>query len=429
MANLLVLGVGPYPTEKGVPVSGPTIRLRQFVEPLAAAGHEVAVVMLEPRVREAVAIKHLARAAALTPREILEPHRVLRAVDTPPIDAIFGVGSMMPVAAAARLAVHIQKPLWVDYFGDPLAEFHAAVTRPGVKFDIVLRDHIWKFVREGLNSGDMFSAVSDRQRDAVLGQLHLLGRASEDPSPHRRVVTIPCGVPVAWTHDPFEPAFPDALVEEGLDPDTPYIFIGGNWTPWLDEAMMGEVLARVLAAEPNCDLVIRAGTTDPLAQAIRQSFFAALGENAPAGRVHELDPARCGEAELLAYASATLLIDRDIPESHLGSRNRLLSFVRWGLHPVVSARSEIARDLIAAGLALAPAEDTAGAYAALLRQSLHDRAGRFIELQRRGLAFLRGLTFESTIRPAAEWAALPEKWGRSPEDPSLVERWCIGGME
>ncbi|MDK2973453.1 MAG: hypothetical protein PWP23_3208 [Candidatus Sumerlaeota bacterium] len=431
MSSILVFGIGPYPTEAGAAVSGPTIRLRQFVEPLAAAGHDVSIVMLESRVRDAVEINGVKRAASLTPREILEPWKALKAVATPPVDAVFGVGSMMPVAAAARMAVHLDKPCWIDYFGDPLAEFHAGISRPGVKSDLVLRDHIWRFVREGLTAGDRFSAVSMRQRDALLGQLILLGKGTSGATPHARAITIPCGVPESWTRPTSDPVFPSALSELGLGPDSTYLYVGGSWTPWLDETRMGELLGHLLATEPGLELVVRGGPAHDLAGHIRQNFFAALGAKAPAGAVHEIDPREdVAEADLLAYASGTLLLDRDLPESHLGSRNRLLAFLRWGLSPVISTHSELASELVAAGLATAAMAGDPVRAVLPIRQVLHRTSGERRELRRRGLAYLRGVTFEETLKPVLEWVENPGRWPQAGdgEKDTLIAKWRRGGM-
>ncbi|MBX3729589.1 MAG: hypothetical protein KF858_10430 [Candidatus Sumerlaeia bacterium] len=430
MSSVLVLGVGPFPTESGAAVSGPTIRLRQFVEPLAAAGHSVTVVMLEGRVREQVELAGVARAVALTPREILEPWTVLKAAGSPVVDAVFGVGSMMPVAAAARLATHLDKPCWIDFFGDPLAEFHAGVSRPGVKMDWVLRDHIWRFVREGLNAGDAFSVVSERQRMALLGQLLLLGRGTQDAKPQAHVATMPCGVPAGWLERAAMPPFPRPLADLGLGPDTRFLVVGGSWTPWLDEVRMGRVLGHMLASEPSLELVVMGGKAEGLGARIRQEFFNALAHEAPAGSVHELGPDDgVAESAVLPYAAATVLLDRDIPESALGSRNRLLGPLRWGLTPVVSCHSELACDLVARGLAMEIGEGNGRRAIGPLRQALLRTEGERRELRRRGLEYLATVSFEATAQSVLAWLDDARRWiAPAGETGHLIPKWREAGM-
>lgn len=423
MSRLVLFGIGPYPTEKGAAISGPTIRLRQFAEPLARAGHAVHLVMLEKRVREVLMIGGIEGAVALTPSEILEPWKVLKALRSPAIEAVFGVGSMMPLAAAARLARQIGKPLWADYFGDPLAEFHAGISRAGVKADLVLRDHIWKFVREGLRAGDRFSTVSERQRNGLIGQLILTGRGIEGTEPHARVHTIPCAVPSDWVQGTVDlPPFPAQLARELSTERTRYLYVGGSWTPWMDEQRMGQVLGMLLAREPRFELVVRGGPADGLPGHIRKSFFDAFSGHSLLSRVHELPPGSGPpESDLLAHAEAAVLLDREIPESHLGSRNRLLSFLRWGVRLAVSPRSEIARDLVEHELATALPEDdmeAAATLAALVRSGNDNR----IERIERGRRYLENLTFEETVTPAVQWARSPDQWPSTLGE-GLVGKW------
>ncbi len=405
MSRLLIIGLGPHPSELGAAISGPTIRLRQFCEPLAAAGHELHLVMLENTRRDALEIPGVQSAVALTPEDIQVPWKVLQALRLPEIDAVFGVGSLMPVAAAARVAQRVGKPLWVDFFGDPLAEWHAAFSRPGVKPEWVLRDQIWKFVREGLLAGDQFSSVSNRQRDAILGQLLLLCRGTETENAGAHLHTIECAVPERWTHAVAVPPFPEALARRGFTPDTKFLFVGGSWTPWLNETAMGTEIERMLTARPDWQLIVRGGPTDGHARLIYETFFAATGDGADASQVHDVSADDCREDELLAYAMGAVLLDRDIPESYLGSRNRLLSFLHWGVRALVSPHSEIARELVAENLALAWPMETD----AMIREFEADQREREA-VRRRGLRFLERYTFEQTLKPVCEWAENPTRW-------------------
>lgn len=421
MARLLVLGVGPYPLEAKAPISGPTIRLRQFVEPLVEEGHEVHVALLESAPRRHVELPDVARAAAYTPEQLCRPAEVLRGLGREEYDAVLGVGSMMPVAAGTRVARAVGCPAWVDLFGDPLAEWHADVCRPGPA-DYVARDQIWKFLRESLLGGDLFSTVSERQRDAVLGQLTVLGRISAGGALHRRVETIPVGVPREWAIEPVAPSFPMVLRERGMVPGQPFIFVGGSWTPWLKEGAMARSLRRLLDHHQTVRIVVRGGVEQGPAKAISQRFFETLGEE-HAERIIRLDPGQGHESAILAHAASALLLDRDIPESYLGSRNRLLSWVRWGIRPVVSPRCMLAQELITEGLVAGVDPDEPEEVVYELLESMHTSVLDRNRLARQGRSWLGGCVYYETLRPVLEWVQSPDRFPEASGD-GLLPRWA-----
>ena len=432
MGRLLVFGIGPYPLEAKAPISGPTIRLRQFVEPLVEAGHEVHVAMLEPKGRRSVDLPNVARAAAFAPEQICQPSEVLRGLGNAKYDAALGVGSMMPVAAGTRAAREARCPAWVDLFGDPLAEWHADVCRPGRR-DYVARDQVWKFLREALLAGDAFSAVSDHQSDAVIGQLTVLGRFSAPGALHKRVSTIPCGVPREWAIRQSSPGYPAVLRERGATSGRPYVFVGGSWTPWLAEEAMGRGLRRLLEVNKAVRIVVRGGVAEGPAAEIAQRFFDSLGQEHNQ-RVIRLEPGEGSEASILAHAGTALLLDRDIPESYLGSRNRLLSWARWGIRPVVSPRSMVARELVTEGLAAGVDPDNPEEIAGELSHSLGATVLDRNRLARQGQSWLGAYTFHETLRPVLAWAEQPDRfppdegdgllprWARLPAEPGILFR-------
>ncbi|MCB2155489.1 hypothetical protein KQI84_11440 [bacterium] len=421
MTRLLVLGIGPHPLEANAAISGPTIRLRQFIEPLVEDGHEVHAALLEPAARRSVNLPDVARAAAFTPDQLCDPVEVLRGLGDAKYDAVLGVGSIMPVAAGTRVARKVGCPSWVDLFGDPLAEWHGDVCRPGEP-NYIARDQIWKFLRESLMAGDAFSAVSDHQRDAILGQLTLLGRISAPGPLHHRIETIPVGVPREWSFGYAVQPFPKALRDRGIVSGTPYVFLGGSWTPWMKEGAMGRALRRLLEVNDRVRIVIRGGVEDGSSKAVADRFFEQLGD-VPPKRVVRLEPGEGSEAAILAHAGTALLLDRDIPESYLGSRNRLLSWIRWGIRPIVSPRSMLAQELVTEGLAGGVDPDNVEEIVAEMRHSLRATALDRNRLARQGCAWLGGCTFHETLRPVLDWVENPQHFPADKGD-GLLPRWA-----
>lgn len=405
----------------GAAPTGPSIRLRQFRTALAA-GADARAALLPCADRHDTAPAD----AVLDPEAFCDPGAVAAALRVERAAAVVSAGSLMPAAAAVRFAQRIGAPVWVDLFGDPLAELHAELHRaPSVTGDAaVRRDHVWRLMREALVGGDAFSVVSGPQRHALVGQLALLGRIGGDAGALARISTIPCGVPEEWTAAPAAaPPWPESLAAQGLEPGARYLLIAGSWNPWLDEHLLGAIAARALESDGALHLVVAGIPTSPLSQDIRRGALEAPMRVA-AARVLEVPPPRGAEEDaLFHHAAASLLADRDVAESLLGSRNRLLAFVRWGARPATTTRAEVCRELVAAGLADAidPARPE-DATAPLLAATRRTRAERDAAAEA-GRAWLRGVAFRETTRPLARWLARPESWPEPPQR-GLVDRWA-----
>lgn len=421
--KVVVFGTGPWPLEPGAIVTGPSIRLRQFVEPLLEARHQVTVVLLEECRRSAIPIAGAVQVVAFGPEEIAEPEVVRTQLDLHAVGAIFGVGSLLPAVAAARLATALDVPCWVDLFGDPLAELHAAQLRQGGAPDMLARDHIWKLLREVLLRGDAFSTVSSPQRHALLGQLGLLGRYGTDWQVCNRLHEIPCGVPESWLEETPLHAFPPILREVGLTESTRFVFFMGSWNVWLDEVMMAKALAAALRADEQLRFVCCGIPTGPAGEQIRHALLNDLKDFRT--RVIELPPQHLDqESMLLSWAGACLSLDREIPEAELGSRNRLLAMVRWGARPVVSLEAGLETELVAEGLASGVVKGNWDRAAKeILVACGRGREERLAD-RRHGLDYLRSLTFNATLEPAVTWLSQgPSRWPETPGT-GMVDRWA-----
>ncbi|MCC5877038.1 MAG: hypothetical protein JJU11_12530 [Candidatus Sumerlaeia bacterium] len=288
--KICLVGTGPWPLEDGAIITGPGIRLRQFLEPLVAGRHDVVALLLEGERRHGVPIGIAHAAEAFSPEEILDPARLASEMDLSFTDVVMGVGSLMPATAAARLAHHLDVPCWIDFFGDPIAELHAAQLRQGGTPDNAARDHIWKLMREALLAGDAFSTVSEPQRHALMGQLGLLGRFGNNWTVCKRLHEIPCGVPDHWTTPGGLPDFPVILRDKGLNERTRYVFFGGSWNVWLDEKTMARALHTALSDDPELHFVCCGIPTGPAGDQIRTNLLRDLDDHLSAGRVHEIAP-------------------------------------------------------------------------------------------------------------------------------------------
>lgn len=416
--DVVLVGCGPWPLEPGAVPIGPAIRLRQFFEPLRGAGHRVAVVLLEGDARGNVPIPGAAIAFALGAADFGDPFVIEKGLGGFRPRAVFGVGSIMPAAVAARLAEHFDCACWVDHFGDPMAELHAAQSRAD-SVDIGARDHHWRLFLESLARGDAFSAVSGSQRHALMGQLGLLGRYVADADVCRRLHVIPCGVPEDWL-DPVEPPpFPQELADRGIAPGTPFVYFGGSWNVWLDEVAMARALSIVLDREPAVRVVCAGIAVGASGQQVRARFLAELGH---ADRVVELPPLPVDvELAVLAHARACLMLNRCIPEAELGSRNRLLAMARAGTLVVVSGDTEIERQL--PGIVVDTGGKVPHAAMALL-DAVNGRRSVNAATDGARCSYVANVAFAATMHRALAWLEAGAPRWPAPPTPGLVDAWA-----
>lgn len=423
--KICLVGTGPWPLEDRAIITGPGIRLRQFLDPLVQGRHDVVAILLEGDRRRGVPIESAMAAEAFPPEEILEPGHLASELDLNFTDVVIGVGSLMPATAAARLADHLEVPCWIDFFGDPLAELHASQLRQGGTPDTAARDHIWKLMREALLRGDAFSTVSAPQRHALMGQLGLLGRYGNHWNVSQRLHEIPCGVPESWTVKKPLPEFPVILSDLGLNERTRYVFFGGSWNVWLDEKTMGLALDAALREDQDLHFVCCGIPTGPAGEQIRTNLFRDLGDHVSMGRVHEIAAQHLdAESSLLAWAGACLSLDRPIPEAELGSRNRLLAMVRWGARPVVSLEAGLETVLVAEGLAAGITEGNWQRAAKEILEGCARTKEQREEDRQAGLEWLRSVEFKRTLESVLQWLAEGAPRWPEIENEGLVDRWA-----
>ncbi len=419
--RIALFGSGPWPLEPDAQVTGPSIRLRQFAQPLIAAGHEVHVVLLEEGFRADVPIDGASSATALTVA-MEDPVSVLAQVPLHDCECVIGVGSLLPVVAAVRLAKHLDVSCHADFFGDPLAELHALQTAPEEPMDAEARDHIWKLYREALIGADHWSTVSSPEKHALIGQLGLLGQFGQHPDFAHLISPVPCAVPESWLDKPIRPAFPEYLKELGLESGTPWVLFSGSWNAWLDIDAIADTVALAMEANSELYFVIKGIPTHDAGARLQHQLLETLGSFSK--RIIVVAPeVDLPEAHLLAHAPASICLDRDIPESWLGDRNRLLAQIRWGVRPVVSRHAEVCRKLHRADLADAvKANDPTAALSVLLSAATRSREDRE-KATESAREWLKSYTFSKTLKPVLEWVGAAAPRRTAPNYGGQLDQW------
>ena len=408
MARVTLLGMAPLPFEPALRHHAPGIRSWQLARPLLRAGHRVRLVLC--RYAEAYGAEAPARSESPTPEgDGLIVHLSAAAfagdgldgeIAREPMDLLVGA-SVRPSARAAVLAGEV--PLWADLFGSTMAEGQAKAILHG---DDDLLDDYFRDELVCLGRGDRFSAVSQAQEGALWGELGLAGRLNRATGEWPFTTTIPCA---AIDPDP-RPGGPPAVRGVRVPLDAVIVLWCGGYNTWADVATLQGGLDRAMAERPELHFVSTGGALGGQDPETYGRFTAAVLSSPHRDRHHLLGWVdRDMVAQCLWESDIGINVDRDLPESRLGSRNRIPTFLAHGL-PVVSSRvSEASRYVEAATLGrLFDAGDAAGlgdALVALARNIQAWRARRATSAARA----LADLSFEATAAPLVAFAAAPSR--------------------
>ncbi|MCX7626327.1 MAG: glycosyltransferase [Candidatus Sumerlaeaceae bacterium] len=364
--KVVIFGCGPLPTEPEFPVTAPGARTWQIVQTVVNglvmaddASPEVVVVALDSAAREGSPAQLVFNIPLDLPWERtlgrecipivyapcpIEKFKAIAQGEYPeilrgnPPDAIVATGSVQPYATASIYARVIQRPLWVDVFGDPLAEVQtrAELLPERKEENDALYHHTWKLLMESLLQGDMFSSLSERHRFALMGHLGVAGRLNRSTRCYEFIHTIPYGVFSATAPPLAEPS------------QRPY-FVAmwcGSFNTWMDVETLASGVVKTWKANRRFRLLVVGGTC-PGYNEISFARFAEIvrSENASeAIRIANWQPLRELQS-LYSQADVGLSIDRPSYEALLGSRTRLVHFLLAGKPVISTTPTELAQDL------------------------------------------------------------------------------------
>jgi glycosyltransferase involved in cell wall biosynthesis len=310
---------------------------------------------------------------------------------------------------ACRLDV--EAPVWADQFGHVMAEAQAKAYVAGS--NRYLRT-FWRMEREVIVRGDVFSAVSGHQRFATVGELGAVGRLSRETLGYRFVRTIPCGL------DP-EPLRHERVVLRGdrVPEDAFVVLWSGSYNTWTDVDTLFEGLEGAMAADPDVWFVSTGGAVEGHDEVNYPRFCRLVERSRFRDRYVLLGWLPKREVGNYYFeADIGINIDKYMYEGLLGSKNRVLDWMRAGLPALVSDLPELARQLDTRGIGfLFPLGDATALAAAIVelagdREKVR-RAGR--RAREHGA---RHLTFDETARPLIAWAEDPRPAPDRPRRPA-----------
>lgn len=363
--SVIIFGNGPLPSEPDFAVMAPGSRTWQIVRTVASglvecgAGLEKIIVLaLDETVRPGIpAGDTILLTVNAGGRKVSVEYRAMKyaefraLADEDPVTealpgdvrAVVATASAQPYSTAARFAGRRRLPLWIDVFGDPIAETQSQLELLQGTDQKALDDrlvHVWKLLLDGLLQGDQFSGLSRRQRHALQGQLGCAGRLNQFTAAASNCHYLPYAV------------FPDDVPVAERAPvagDRFTLMWCGSFNTWMDVPTLTRGITDALKAHPALRLMVVGGKIPGYNEISYNEFLSGIKQANVEGAVTLMDWQPLGAMQrLYAQCDLGLSIDRFTYEAELGSRTRLINFLAAGL-PVASTlvtelSEELARD-------------------------------------------------------------------------------------
>lgn len=352
MSNLLVLGVGPLPIDRGQRIHAPGIRVWHLASLLAAAGNRVVIGAIEfgdfqdsepenPRSRAGTgAMESVAdriNVFRMRYHSVEAPRRLAALHVTCQFDGVVATSDIMN-AVAADIPANI--PLWLDLLGDPFTERQIQAAAYGS--DAAQLDQ-WRLMSKALIHGDRFSAASTPQKNVLIGQLGFAGRLNQFTAGVELVHVLPNCRRLA---DVVSQKATLPLRGRQIPQDCFLLLWAGGYNTWCDPDTLFEGVEGAMKEAPDLvyvsaggdipghdNLTFRRFKTRVDASPLSKRFFF-LGwlpnENVP---------------DVYRQADAALNVDLDCYEAEIGTRTRIIDWVQFKVPVITTALCEPARKM------------------------------------------------------------------------------------
>lgn len=418
MSRICIVGMG---TPDFIPCRrhhGPGKRASHFAHALVAAGHEVLMVAVDC-VDVPVGARFAVGGGEVSVMSVAWGDFADGGVDRE--ISRFGASAVVAATAhAGALAAQLEGelPLWVDVFGDLMAEAQAKAVAHETDAAI---GSFWGTLVPALRRGDRFSAVSKAQADSLYGQLGITGRLNGATAEQPLVSVIPCAT--AAPEAQAAPAWNRSLTGLELPADAFVVLWSGSFNTWCDIGTTLDAMERAMDLCPQLHFVATGAGVPGHDERTYARFDRRVRASRHRGRYHLagwVDESAL--AGIYASADIGLVIERDLLERRYGSENRVVEWLAHGLPCVTTAHSELGRDLVDRGLAYPVAPSDAVA----LSETIVRLAGTGIEegLRDRCRAYAgRRCGYERAAAELVEWCADPLRaadCGRVPITVGLV---------
>ena len=236
--------------------------------------------------------------------------------------------NLQPLPAQFQ-AVKKGMPFWADLFGHVMAEAQA---RAFMDDDDGCLFHYWNSEYNIISTADVFSTVSARQKYALVGELGAIGRLNRHTSGYEFAHVVQCGMPLEdYRHEKTVLEKQPGPAVGDWDGDFIVLWTGG-YNTWTDVDTLFKGLEIAMEKNPSIKFVSTGGEI-PEQDLKTYPRFLAMIEKSRFSQNFIMKGWIRGEDVPNYYfeADVGINIDKDIYEVRLGSKNRILDWMRAGL--------------------------------------------------------------------------------------------------
>ncbi|MBN1424690.1 hypothetical protein JXA88_09040 [Candidatus Fermentibacteria bacterium] len=403
--NVTVLGMGPLPGQESDKTHAPGIRTAQFVRGLIAGGHDVSLAVRTHTeagiAADAAAPSDLpvANYQSFSDEEFMTGDTLRRVIGQWAPRALVAV-TFLPSFRAAKIAGDF--PVWMDLFGEPLAEGQAKAALLGD--DEVIQPY-YDMLMPILQRGDRFSAVSRAQANALEGQLALAGRMSRRTAYYRTVHTIPCAL------DPTVSRASTNPLRGTLVPEDAFVVLwSGGFNTWCDVDTLYLGIEKAMSHNDKIHFVSTGGALGEQDSSTYAHFANLVDRSTCKARYHLegwIPYSRLGD--YYGLADVAVNSDRSLLEVRLGTKTRFMEWIACHIPIITSRLSELSRDLERTKGALGFAPGDGEALATHLLWAAANPEGLTTISSRAHQFATSRLTAESTVHSTSQWARRPRR--------------------
>lgn len=403
MARILLAGIGPLPSEGDKQLFAPGLRVWIFAQTLCQAGHQVRLALGQFGQQSGLHLYDVSSQDGKSTANPLSNRSGDLASLLRPAAIDFGAQALVAstdVMANAAVAAAVPVPLWVDFYGSPMAERQQQACLFGHDGGVAAA---WRMIVPALLGADHFSACSGSQRLALIGELGACGRLNHLTAGHNLVAVIPPGV-----------AFQDVppargIIRGRIVPQDAFVVLwSGGFNTWTDVETLHEGLVMAMETEPSIHFVSTGGAIPGHCEEVYPRFQQLVAQGLHRERFHLLGWVDLSDV-FSAWQEADLAvnIDRFSYEGLLGTRTRLLDWMNVRLPVATTALSDLNCMLAERDLVLDFKMGEAQSLKETLLKALHE-PDELHSMTERALHFLRThWTNAQLLEPLLKWAQAP----------------------
>jgi glycosyltransferase involved in cell wall biosynthesis len=339
MKRVLIIGMSPLPFENDSKVYGTGIRTWQFILPLLEKGFKICVCNYAiPSAYQddfkSIFKKNLGKSFGhrfdyhILKKDDFENIGLLSKIFTEFKPGCIVGCTFYPSYIASRMLCDMKDrgvPFWADLFGHVMAEAQA---RTNIDKDDSCLFHYWNSEYNIVSNADIFSCVSSRQQYALIGELGAVGRLNKYTAGYDFTDVIPCGIPM----EKYRHTKDVIRGRDGIKKDDFVVLWTGGYNTWTDIDTLFKGLTLAMSKNPKVKFVSTGGEIPEQDIKTYPRFLSMIKSSSYRDRFVMKGWIKGGDVpNYYLEADVGINIDKDIYEVRLGSKNRILDWLRAGL--------------------------------------------------------------------------------------------------